>query len=173
MPIARVRYLRVAPPKVRHVLGIIRGCEVDDARERLRFCERGAAEPVLKLLDSAIANAENNDHLPPDELYVEQAFCDEGPTLKRWRPRARGRATRINKRTSHITIVVSRFTDDELQRRRRIEELKGGGGVSRRPTRRRRLSDEVRAQHGDEHEHEHDHEHENDGADDDAGEEER
>jgi len=160
MPVAKVRYLRVSPPKIRQVLGLIRGREVDDARERLRFCERDAAEPVLKLLDSAIANAENNDHLPPDELYVDGAWCDEGPTLKRWRPRARGRATRIRKRTSHITIVIERFSDDELQRRRRIDELKGGATAAHRPSRVRRvmesLEDTVEPDDTHAH-HEHDH----------------
>jgi large subunit ribosomal protein L22 len=160
MPVAKVRYLRVSPPKIRQVLGLIRGREVDDARERLRFCERDAAEPVLKLLDSAIANAENNDHLPPDELYIDAAWCDEGPTLKRWRPRARGRATRIRKRTSHITIVVERFSDDELQRRRRIDELKGGVTAAHRPSRIRRvmesLEDTVEPDDTHAH-HEHDH----------------
>ncbi|HEX2736700.1 MAG TPA: 50S ribosomal protein L22, partial [Acidimicrobiia bacterium] len=130
--------------------------EVDDARETLRFCERGAADEVLKLLDSAVANAENNQQMPADELFVHRAYADEGPTMKRWRPRARGRGTRIRKRTSHITIVVARFSDEELQRRSRRDSAAGGARrrPSRRPTRRREPAEE----------HEHDHEHDHDGA---------
>ena len=133
---ASLRHLRTSPTKVREVLGLIRGREVDDARERLRFSTRGPAGEVLKLLDSAVANAENNQGLPEDELFVVRAYADEGPTMKRWRPRARGRGTRIRKRTSHVTIVLSRFSDDELDRRRRREEA---SGPTRRPTRRRRV----------------------------------
>ena len=148
---ATLRHLRTAPNKVRQVLGLIRGLEVDDARETLRFCERGAADEVLKLLDSAVANAENNQSLPADELFVQRAYADEGPTMKRWRPRARGRGTRIRKRTSHITIVVARFSDEELERRRRRDAAAGGARrrPSRHPTRRR--------EPGEEHDHEHDH----------------
>lgn len=146
---ATLRHLRTAPNKVRQVLGLIRGLEVDDARETLRFCERGAADEVLKLLDSAVANAENNQQMPADELFVHRAYADEGPTMKRWRPRARGRGTRIRKRTSHITIVVARFSDEELQRRSRRDAAAGGARrrPSRRPTRRREPAEE------------HDHEH--------------
>ena len=136
---ASLRHLRTSPTKVREVLGLIRGREVDDARERLRFSTRGSAGEVLKLLDSAVANAENNQSLPEDELFVARAYADEGPTLKRWRPRARGRGTRIRKRTSHVTIVLSRFTDDELERRRHREEATGPTRRLRRPTRRRRV----------------------------------
>jgi len=91
---------------------MIRGLPVTDARSTLRFANRRAAEPVAKVLDSAIANAEHTYAMPEDELRVAEAFADEGPTLKRYRPRARGRATRINKRTSHITIVVADDEDD-------------------------------------------------------------
>src|SRR3989440_10000247 len=137
---ASLRYLRTSPPKVREVLGLIRGREIDDARERLRFCERGAAGDVLKLLDSAVANAESNENVPEDELFVSRAYADEGTTLKRWRPRARGRGTRIRKRTSHVTIIVARYSDDELERRRR--EATGPTRL-RRPTRRRRIRREA------------------------------
>ena len=136
---ASLRHLRTSPTKVREVLGLIRGREVDDARERLRFSTRGPAGEVLKLLDSAVANAENNQSLPEDELFVARAYADEGPTMKRWRPRARGRGTRIRKRTSHVTIVLSRFSDDELDRRRRREDATGPTRRLRRPTRRRRV----------------------------------
>ena len=148
---ATLRYVRVSPTKIRQVLGLIRGREVDDARETLLFCERAAAGDVLKLLDSAIANAEHNEQLPVDELYVDRAWADQGPILNRYRPRARGRATRIRKRTSHVTIVVSRFSDEELERRRRAEEAKGAGAPRSRRTSRRR-----RVRRAEEHDHEHD-----------------
>jgi large subunit ribosomal protein L22 len=104
---AKARYIRQSPYKVRRVLDLVRGMPVEEARDVLTFTNRRAAATIRKVLDSAVANAEHNYALDADELFVDQAFADEGPTLKRWRPRARGRATRINKRTSHITIVVS------------------------------------------------------------------
>jgi large subunit ribosomal protein L22 len=104
---AKAQYIRQSPPKVRRVLDLVRGMPVEEARDVLTFTNRKAAGTVKKLLDSAVANAEHNYALDADELFIDQAYADEGPTLKRWRPRARGRATRINKRTSHITIVVS------------------------------------------------------------------
>lgn len=104
---AQAKYIRQSPYKVRRVLDLVRGLPVEEARHVLSFTDRRAAVPVRKVLDSAVANAEHNHALDADELFVAQAYADEGPTLKRWRPRARGRATRIRKRTSHITIVVS------------------------------------------------------------------
>jgi large subunit ribosomal protein L22 len=104
---AQAKYIRQSPYKVRRVLDLVRGLPVEEARNVLDFTDRRAADPVRKALDSAVANAEHNHALDADELFVAQAYADEGPTLKRWRPRARGRATRILKRTSHITIVVS------------------------------------------------------------------
>jgi large subunit ribosomal protein L22 len=95
---------------------IIRGLDVTEAAGVLRFCERDAAITVGKLLKSAVANAENNEQLSPEELYVSACYCDEGPTIKRWRPRARGRVNRIRKRTSHITVVVSRMPDQAVAR---------------------------------------------------------
>jgi large subunit ribosomal protein L22 len=110
---AQARYIRQSPYKVRRVLDLVRGMPVEDARDVLTFTNRRAAGTVLKVLDSAVANAEHNFALDGDELFVAEAFADEGPTLKRYRPRARGRATRINKRTSHITIVVADEEDEE------------------------------------------------------------
>ena len=104
---AQAKYIRQSPYKVRRVLDLVRGMPVEDARDVLTFTNRRAADTIRKVLDSAVANAEHNYALAADELVVDEAFADEGPTLKRWRPRARGRATRINKRTSHITIIVS------------------------------------------------------------------
>lgn len=115
---AVLRHSRLSPYKARQVLDLIRGREVDDARAVLRFCERDAAIVVGKVLASAVANAEHNDGLDPEELYVSSCYADEGTTLKRWRPRARGRATRIRKRTCHITVIVGRLPQDRLERRR-------------------------------------------------------
>jgi large subunit ribosomal protein L22 len=104
---AVARYVRVAPRKARLVVDLIRGKSIDDARAILRFSPRAAAEVVEKVLNSAVANAERNVHLKSDDLIVGKTFVDEGPTLKRIQPRAMGRAFRINKRTSHITVVVT------------------------------------------------------------------
>lgn len=101
------KYVRVSPRKARVVVDLIRGKGIENAREILAFSERAIAETVLKTLNSAVANAEHNNHLRTDNLVVKTAFVDEGPTLKRIRPRAKGSASRINKRTSHITIIVA------------------------------------------------------------------
>ena len=108
---ATARFVRHQPNKVRRVLDLVRGLPVEDARTLLQFTERRPAGTVLKVLESAVANAEHNFALDADELLVSEAFADEGPTLKRFIPRARGRATKINKRTSHITIVVENEED--------------------------------------------------------------
>ena len=115
---AVLRYCRMSAYKVRPVLDLIRGQDVGRAADILRVCERHAADVVGKVLASAVANAENNDQLDPEELYVSACFADEGMTIKSWRPRARGRATRIRKRTSHITVIVSRLSEDRLRRLR-------------------------------------------------------
>ena len=104
---AKARYVRTAPRKARLVIDHIRGKPVEQARALLLTTPRAASRDVLKLLDSAIANAENNHELVADELVVGRAYVDEGPTLKRYRPRALGRATRIRKRTSHMTIELT------------------------------------------------------------------
>ena len=104
---AVARYIRVSASKAREVLDLIRGLDVGAADDVLRFAERDVAIVVRKVLASAVANAQNNDAQDPDELKVVACFADEGPTLKRFRPRAQGRAYRINKRTSHITVVVA------------------------------------------------------------------
>ena len=103
---ATAKYIRMSPTKVRQVVDLIRWKDIQEARRILTFTNRAAGRPVLKVLESAIANAENNHNLDPDELVVTKAYVDPGPILKRWRPRARGRATRIRKRTSHITVFV-------------------------------------------------------------------
>jgi ribosomal protein L22 len=104
---AQAKYVRHAPRKARLVVDHIRGKSIDEARAILTHTPRAAAVDVLKLLESAVANAENNHELVADELVIRKAYVDEGPTLKRYRPRALGRATRIRKRTSHMTIQLS------------------------------------------------------------------
>ena len=104
---ATAKYVRMAPRKVRMVVDQIRNKSVSQALELLQFAEVAAAVPVEKVLRSAVANAENNNNLRANNLYIAEAYVDEGPTLKRIRPRAKGSASRINKRTSHITIVVA------------------------------------------------------------------
>jgi len=161
---AELRYLRVSAYKAREVLDLIRGLHVEDADAVLEFTERAVARDIRKLLASAIANAEHNDELDPNELYVSACYADEGPTLKRWRPRARGRATRIRKRTCHITIIVSRMDPAELEKRRaRTEAAVNRGGVRRdaAQARRERVAKsraKQEARHGHDHDHDHDHE---------------
>jgi len=103
---AQAKYVRVSPRKAREVVDLIRGKSVAEARSVLFFANRNAARLVAKVLESAVANAEHNNGLSADELYVKEARVDEGPTLKRWRFRAMGRVNRIRKRTSHITVAV-------------------------------------------------------------------
>lgn len=103
---ATAKYVRVSPRKAGDVVSLIRGKRVSEAKAILMLSPRAAARLVGKVLDSAVANAENNHSLDADDLYVVQAYVNEGPTLKRFRPRAMGRASRIRKRTSHITVSV-------------------------------------------------------------------
>jgi large subunit ribosomal protein L22 len=170
---AQVRYVRMSAYKAREVLDLIRGREVQHAQEILQLAERDAAIVIKKCLESAMANAEQNDQIDSEELFVSACFADEGPTLKRWRPRARGRATRIRKRTCHITIIVTRLSPEQLERRRVREAaspIAAGRGRRRaqaaataraervRKSRRR----EAAADH-DEHDHDHDeHDHDHD-----------
>jgi len=103
---ASARFVRITPMKARRVVDMVRGLPVDEAQAILAFTPQAAAKTVGKVLDSAIANAGTTEGLPAGDLVISVAHVDEGPTMKRWRPRAQGRATRINKRTSHITIAV-------------------------------------------------------------------
>src|SRR3954449_3393257 len=121
-PVARAtaRFVRVTPMKARRVVDRIRYLPTDEALALLRFAPQAASEPVAKVVASAVANAEHNLRLDKDALVVSAAFVDEGPTLKRIRPRAQGRAYRINKRTSHITVEVSEVgASDELAQKSR------------------------------------------------------
>ena len=122
---AVLRHTRISPNKARQVLDLIRGQDVDRAAEILDLGDREAATIIGKVLASAVANAVHNDGLNGEELFVSACYADEGSTLKRWRPRARGRATRIRKRTSHVTIIVSRLPEDRLARRRAKQAASG------------------------------------------------
>ena len=129
---AVLRHYRMSATKARQVLDLVRGLEVDRADELLRSTPREAARVVSKVLASAVANARNNDGLEPDELYIAACYADEGATAKRWRPRARGRATRIRKRTCHITVIVARLPEDRLERRRARQAAAAGALRARR-----------------------------------------
>ncbi|MGK2957621.1 MAG: 50S ribosomal protein L22 [Acidimicrobiales bacterium] len=129
---AVIRYIPISAYKARAVLDLIRGKDVRSAEEILRFCERDAANVISKALHSAMANAEHNDSQDPEELFVSACFADEGKTARRFRPRARGRASRIRKRSCHITIVVSRMSEQDLEKRRIKDEARPGSRAARR-----------------------------------------
>ncbi len=120
---AVARHVRLSPSKARRVVNLVRGLPAKEALTVLQFAPQAASEPVYKVLASAIANAENNERLDPDSLLVSEAYVDEGPTLKRFRPRAQGRAFRIRKRTCHITIAV------ESVQAKRPKQLRVGAPV--------------------------------------------
>ncbi len=128
---AVLRHSRMSAYKARQVLDQIRGLDADRARETLDLGDREAAAVIGKVLASAVANAVHNDGLDAEELFVSACYADEGSTLKRWRPRARGRATRIRKRTCHVTIIVSRLPEDRIARRR-ARQTAAGAQRSRR-----------------------------------------
>jgi large subunit ribosomal protein L22 len=109
---ATMKYMRTSPNKMRRVIELVRGQHVEEARRILKFSSLGASRDVEKLLNSAIANAEQNPGVIADNLLIERAWVDEGPTLRRFRPRAYGRATRVRKRTSHVTLVVKTMGDE-------------------------------------------------------------
>ena len=148
---AVLRHCRMSSTKAREVLDLVRGLDYTRAVELLDHADRGAAPVVAKLLRSAAANAEHNDGQFPEELYVASCYADEGSTLRRFRPRARGRSSRIRKRTCHITIVLARMPEDQIARlkarsaaqnadrrarrvagaRRTIPGSRGNGGAAR------------------------------------------
>jgi large subunit ribosomal protein L22 len=127
---ASARFVRITPLKARRVVEMVRGRGVEDALNILEFAPQAAAEPVAKVLASAVANAETTEGLDAGSLVVTKAMVDEGPTMKRWRPRAQGRASRIHKRTSHITLVV--------QPRAETGGSRSGRGIDRDSTRKGR-----------------------------------
>ena len=130
---ATARYVRTSASRARAVLDLIRGLDVRSADEVLQFTDRHVARDIRKVLASAVANAVNNDDQDAEELYVVACFADEGPTLKRFRPRARGRATRINKRSCHITVIVARMSDDRIAIIQARQERAGGSTGRGRP----------------------------------------
>ncbi len=137
---AQVKHVRSSAYKAREVLNLIRNKSFQEASDLLLFSERRISDTIQKCLNSAAANAENNDGISSEELYVTACYADEGPTMKRWRPRARGRATRIRKRTCHITIILARYTPEELEEMRNRAELKGSSmAPSAAEARRRRV----------------------------------
>jgi large subunit ribosomal protein L22 len=154
---AVLRHSSISASKARQVLDLIRGKDADIAAQILRATPRMAAEAVGKVLASAVANAVHNDGLDAEDLYVSACYADESVTLKRWRPRARGRATRIRKRTCHVTVIVSRMDDERLARRRaerdatqarrsrRVTESRRRADLSGRLTRRRAAQAEAEA----------------------------
>lgn len=178
---AVARYVRVSASKAREVLNLVRGESYGRAAEILAFSERSVSDVVGKLLESAVANAENNDGIPAEELFVSTCYADEGPTLKRWRPRARGRATQILKRTCHITIIVTRYDEATLETMRELDAAKGrvGSNAQAADARRQRVErsratapEEAAAEEAaaaeaaaQEAEHDHDHDHEEVAAD--------
>ncbi len=123
--LATARYVRMTPMKCRRVIDLVRGMPVEQALDVLRFDTHAASEPIYKVVASAAANAVNNKSLDRRDLYIAQAYVDEGPTLKRFRPRAQGRAFRIRKRTSHITVVVQTIIDDTVA----VGSSKKGGSL--------------------------------------------
>ena len=172
---AVVRHVRMSAFKARVVLDLVRGKDVVTADEILKFSERDAAIVIRKLLRSAVANAEHNDQQIADDLFVSACYADEGKTMRRFRPRARGRATRIRKRTCHITIIVSRMDDESLARKRTKDASRPGSraarvaasqgaAVEQQGRRRRRRRGGAAGEAGHDHDHEHDH-----GAADEAG----
>ncbi len=125
MPItAKLRYLRIAPRKVRMVADLIKGKTVSQAQTILTFTLKRAAEPFVKLLKSALANAKNNFQIEQDNLYISKILIDEGPKHKRWRARARGRAAEIQKKTSHISLVLDAIRGKKLRKTKKAAKIK-------------------------------------------------
>lgn len=122
--IAKARFIRMSPRKVRLVIDLIRGLSVNDALVQLRYLRKDAAAPVRKLIESAAANAEHNFKLKKENLYIRKIVADGGPMLKRWQPRAHGRATPIRKRTCHITAVLDAIRGEAVNKTEKIPDLK-------------------------------------------------
>jgi len=142
---AQAKWVRTSARKARVVLDNIRGRSVPEARTILAFTPRAAATDIEKVLRSAVANAESSHGLDGDELVVEAAYADEGPTLKRWKPRARGRVNRIRKRTCHVTLVLAEVPEPQTPRRRRRAQSETPAAEQSKPksTTRRRKKEAV------------------------------
>ncbi|PLX28717.1 50S ribosomal protein L22 [Candidatus Parcubacteria bacterium] len=121
---AHLKFLRMSPQKVRLVAGLVRGLKVEDALVQLTFSKKRAAAPIKKLIESAIANADHNHDLKKDTLVIETIFVNEGSTLRRWMPRAMGRATPLRKRSSHITLVLAGEVDEAAQKAKNTKKEK-------------------------------------------------
>ena len=121
---AKARFIRMSPRKVRLVIDVVRGLGVDEALTQLQFMKKAAAHPVMKLINSAIANAENNFQLKRDDLFVKSIAADGGPVYHRWRPRAMGRAAPIRKRTTHISVVL----DEKSKKKEKVSFASAKGG---------------------------------------------
>ncbi|MBL7053084.1 MAG: 50S ribosomal protein L22 [Candidatus Portnoybacteria bacterium] len=119
---AKLRHLRISPRKVRLVTNLIKGLSIKEAEKQLKFLTKKSAQPILKLLNSAVANAENNAKLIKENLYISRITVDIGPSLKRWRPRAMGRAFQILKRTSHITITLDQKETLVSKKEKKVKE---------------------------------------------------
>lgn len=133
---AKARFIRMSPSKVRLVIDVIRGMHVAQAQTQLKFMNKLATEPVLKLLNSAIANAQNNFQIDPSGLFIKAIAADGGPTLHRSTPRAFGRATPIRKRTTHISIVL----DEKIAKTKEVKEVKSESVVEKKkPVSRKRV----------------------------------
>jgi large subunit ribosomal protein L22 len=146
---ATLRHFHMSSTKARQVLNLIRGEDVDRAAEILNGVEREAGRVIAKVLASAAANAVHNDGLNADDLYVAACYADEGTTMKRWRPRARGRATRIRKRTCHITVVVARLDEERLERRQVARQASGAQRARRVSESQRRADQQGRGRRRD------------------------
>ena len=133
-------YVRSSAYKAREVLDLIRGRGCDEAHDILAFSERDVARDISKVLHSAVSNAEHNDGLNVEELYVSACYADEGPTIKRWRARARGRGVRVRKRTCHIAVVVSRYDEEGLERLRSTRTTRLKEVAASAESRRRRVA---------------------------------
>lgn len=132
---AKARFVRVSPTKARRVINLVRGKSVTDALDILRWAPQAASEPVAKVIASAAANAQNNDGLDPSTLVVATVYADEGPTAKRIRPRAQGRAFRIRRRTSHITVIVESrpSKDQQSSKSSRARRAEGSKAAAKAP----------------------------------------
>lgn len=162
---AQAKNVGMSATKARVVLNLIRDKSIDEASDLLTYTEREAAAVIGKLLDSAVANAEHNDQIDPETLFVSACYADEGRTMYRWRPRARGRATRIRKRTCHITLIVSPMSADMLAiEQAKREAIPGSRAARRRGQDAADRAARVAASQDDDHDHD-DHDHE-DGSDD-------
>lgn len=130
---AKLRFLRMSPKKVRLVIDVIRGMDVEEAQIQLQFINKKVARPVLKLLNSAIANAENNFKLKKENLFIKKIIADDGPTLKRWKPRAFGRPDMIRKRSAHITIILGEYKETPKRKLKEIKKKELAAKKEKRP----------------------------------------